>query len=276
MLLYRVSFRFSFLISFAAAFCLIAAMPSSLFAQTAVEEGAAKRSSSSSSNRVSEADKIAKAQEQLILLGYYTGKADGISGAFTKTAVRNFQRENKLPITEKLDVATVNAIDQAYFRAITPPPNYGSEGKIVQQSPVLEEVVVKPVKKGLFSRFGRIDFVDIGEGTEKKYSVELNDNPIIVSAQRAIIGHSSNVYRVDEVDALIITAYDAKDRVCQYKHALIVLNKNRHNIVPINNCTRDYNAQVDNGSLIIVFPEKEESHIIGATWRFDGRSLYKL
>ena len=49
---------------------------------------------------------VYQAQKKLKDLGYDPGRPDGILGKKTKTAVRNFQRDNNLPVTGKLDEPT--------------------------------------------------------------------------------------------------------------------------------------------------------------------------
>jgi len=231
----------------------------------AAEKGAAVKSNKSS---------IAKAQEQLRSMGYYTGKIDGIAGPFTQSAVRNFQRERKLPITGKLDNNTLKAIDTAYSAIIASLKAGGNERLIVSElakpSPPVKNIVMR-----LSSRFGTIDFVNVGSSAEKKYSVELNGAPVSVLEPLPIVG-GSKVYQAGDTDAFIITGYDVKGNFCQYRHVLFVLNKAGYNIVPVKNCTREYTLQVNNGSLFIIFSEKDNSRAVGTTWRFDGRSLYKL
>ena len=54
----------------------------------------------------SDDQKVYQVQEKLKQLGYDPGRADGILGKKTKTAVRHFQRDNGLPETGKLDEQT--------------------------------------------------------------------------------------------------------------------------------------------------------------------------
>ncbi len=49
-------------------------------------------------------------QKNLYDLGYYRGKIDGIYGPNTETAVRNFQKNNNLPVTGTVDQNTLFAI----------------------------------------------------------------------------------------------------------------------------------------------------------------------
>lgn len=50
------------------------------------------------------------AQKKLIEMGHDPGAPDGINGARTEAAIRDFQRDNKLPLTGKLDSATLRAL----------------------------------------------------------------------------------------------------------------------------------------------------------------------
>jgi len=53
---------------------------------------------------------IKDVQDRLAHLGLYHGKVDGIWGPATQGAVANFQQSNNLPVTGKLNDATVAAL----------------------------------------------------------------------------------------------------------------------------------------------------------------------
>ena len=54
---------------------------------------------------------VRHAQERLAELGYPAGKADGVMGTQTHTAIRNFQRDKNLNATGELDDETRSALD---------------------------------------------------------------------------------------------------------------------------------------------------------------------
>ncbi|HYE12773.1 MAG TPA: peptidoglycan-binding protein, partial [Patescibacteria group bacterium] len=57
-----------------------------------------------------EREKIIKIQQNLIKLGLYNGKADGINGSGTTAAIKQFQAANQLEASGSLDAATEKAI----------------------------------------------------------------------------------------------------------------------------------------------------------------------
>jgi len=59
---------------------------------------------------ISKQDEIYKIQKRLIELGYEPGPADGIMGKMTKRAIKNFQKDNDLPPTGKIDNDTKNKL----------------------------------------------------------------------------------------------------------------------------------------------------------------------
>ena len=59
---------------------------------------------------ISKQDEIYKIQKRLIELGYEPGPVDGIMGKMTKKAVKNFQKDNGLPPTGKIDNDTKNKL----------------------------------------------------------------------------------------------------------------------------------------------------------------------
>ena len=59
---------------------------------------------------ISSQDDIYKVQKRLAELGYEPGPADGIMGRMTKKAIKNFQKDNDLPPTGKIDNDTKNKL----------------------------------------------------------------------------------------------------------------------------------------------------------------------
>jgi peptidoglycan hydrolase-like protein with peptidoglycan-binding domain len=53
---------------------------------------------------------VLQLQQSLTTLGLYSGKVDGVVGFRTTTAIKAFQRQNKLPVTGLLDRTTVDMI----------------------------------------------------------------------------------------------------------------------------------------------------------------------
>ena len=81
-------------------------------------------------------DKVQTLQQNLITLGYLSGKADGEYGSKTANAVRAFQRANNLVVTDEADQATQDAIAAA-VKALTNAPaatvlQKGDKGDAVQ------------------------------------------------------------------------------------------------------------------------------------------------
>jgi hypothetical protein len=61
-------------------------------------------------HNISNQDEIYKIQKRLTELGYQPGPADGIMGKMTKKAIKNFQKDNDLPPTGKIDNDTKNKL----------------------------------------------------------------------------------------------------------------------------------------------------------------------
>jgi peptidoglycan hydrolase-like protein with peptidoglycan-binding domain len=53
---------------------------------------------------------IVSVQDALTRLGYATGVSDGRFGHMTETALSNFQRDHKLPVTGHIDGTTLRAL----------------------------------------------------------------------------------------------------------------------------------------------------------------------
>jgi peptidoglycan hydrolase-like protein with peptidoglycan-binding domain len=78
------------------------------------DDGTAGREATASGapDRAPTAATIRRAQQKLERLGYPVGAADGVLGAETRTALRNFQRDKNLNATGELDDETLSALDQ--------------------------------------------------------------------------------------------------------------------------------------------------------------------
>jgi peptidoglycan hydrolase-like protein with peptidoglycan-binding domain len=58
-------------------------------------------------------DQIKEAQEGLAKAGFYKGKPTGQFNADTRKALKKYQKENKLPVTGRLDNAVLNKLKSA-------------------------------------------------------------------------------------------------------------------------------------------------------------------
>lgn len=76
-------------------------------------------SSTASLRRGSRSTAVKALQEDLILLGYLNGKADGIFGARTEAAVRQYQRRNRLGVDGIAGKQTLSAVDAEVKRIET-------------------------------------------------------------------------------------------------------------------------------------------------------------
>jgi peptidoglycan hydrolase-like protein with peptidoglycan-binding domain len=108
---------------FALAFALALALPATALCQDGAsapvepvepvetaDDAAAADPAAAGDLELTDAD-VQAIQETLKDLGYYVGPADGRRGPRTRTALRNFQRDQGLAVTGSLDVATLKQID---------------------------------------------------------------------------------------------------------------------------------------------------------------------
>lgn len=70
---------------------------------------------------------IMTVQSRLAMRGYYNGNIDGLYGPMTVSAVREFQRDEGLPVTGRLTVGTLDELDLATNDGYR---NYGSVADI--------------------------------------------------------------------------------------------------------------------------------------------------
>jgi len=74
---------------------------------------APKASTGHAATHATSATKVKEAQQALQQAGLYKGKVDGKFGPQTKAAVKEFQKENGLKPTARLDSATMKKLTQA-------------------------------------------------------------------------------------------------------------------------------------------------------------------
>ncbi len=90
-----------------------AAPPAAAPAPAAPMGQAPKASTTHAATHATASAKVKKAQEALQEAGLYKGKIDGKFGPQTKAAVKEFQKENGLKQTARLDSATMKKLSQA-------------------------------------------------------------------------------------------------------------------------------------------------------------------
>jgi len=252
---------------------------------------------------------VRTAQTHLTHLGYYKGKADGLLGPKTATAVKNFQHDHHLHANGKLTTITYNAIiktDLERTKAVAsvakpmpepapipPPPPAPDFYKThpdfygYYDQPYADPYITAPTvtangnepvvrSQAIPNRYAKIDAAEDVRGSEKRYVVTLNGAPFLtVEDQPSVIGISRTFVLGDE-DAIIFSTYRANSAACSFKHYLLTLRADGNNLQEIGNCTRGYQAKMDQGSLYVIFPETDDGRPVGATWRYEPGDLERL
>ena len=226
------------------------------------------------------------AQEHLSHLGYYNGTADGIMGAQTKAAIKRFQKEHQLKADGALGSKTNRALalaDQSVAH-VAASKNFSFATHDVAIASDMVNGAVNPDytasmnggSKSVPSRFARVDVSENATGANKTYNVTVNGQPLLVADdQTAVIGVSAT-FDLGNEDAIVFTTYSPANSACPYKNHVLALNSTGNKLLEVNNCTRSYQAQVNNGSLYLTFPEFSDNRAIGATWRIEGMRVERL
>jgi hypothetical protein len=198
--------------------------------------------------------------EQIVAFQLAHGlKADGIIGPETRTALE----------AEKASQQVIGTQSKPYIPEIPLDPN-----PEVNQD---ETPTLNGGSKIVFSRYGHLDVTESGEGSEKRYALAINGQPLLtVEGQPSIIG-ISRAYDMGMQDAIVLTAYNLRNAaLCPYRNYILVLGEKGRRMFEIGNCTREYQAQVNNGSLYVTFFDREDNRAVGAIWRLEGETLTQL
>lgn len=243
-------------------------------------------------NHVAKGSSIVRiAQRHLSNLGYYSGKIDGIMGPGTRAAIKKFQREQGLKSDGVLGSKTQSALDSADIHANAPADAHvGSGGGFLTHEAVRNMdlsgtgTATNPdYAPGLgggtvtvSSRFAQIEVTESGSGAAKRYDVNVNGDALLVADGQPTVIRMSPTYDLGNEDAIVFTTYSPNASGCIYRSHVLALGPNGGRLLDIDNCTRDYQATVKNGSLWITFSDRDAGSVTGSTWRLEGTSLSKL
>lgn len=120
---------------------------------------------------------IKDVQTKLNAIGYSCGTPDGTFGAGTETALKNFQKANKLTVDGLAGSATLNAINKEVEKLNKPNPNPGQYNTVTQEgiaySKSKEGLSLKPYNNGKTIGYGMdiANFPDIKINYQKDGSI---------------------------------------------------------------------------------------------------------
>jgi hypothetical protein len=126
------------------------------------------------------------------------------------------------------------------------------------------------------THYGKVEASEEIIGNDKRYNVTLNGQSILMANDQPSVIGISTTYDVNGEDAIILSSYNGGATGCPFKHFLLTLKSDGNNLLPIENCTRGYQARVNSGSLFIEFPEQDITRPIGNIWRYEGGNLERL
>ena len=218
------------------------------------------------------------AQRHLSNLGYYNGRLDGVMGPQTRAAITKFQREHNLKTDGVLGGNTRMALENADMPVLHGGPVVHGGLPTESQAEIQQDYTtsLNGDAKVVSSRFARLDVSETGTGSAKRYNINLNGQAILVADGQASVIGISKTYDMGAQDAVIFTTFSPSDTGCIYRNHALVMNNNGSKILDVGNCTRDYHAQVNNGSLYVTFDEPDDTRAVGATWRVEGESAERL
>jgi peptidoglycan hydrolase-like protein with peptidoglycan-binding domain len=112
------------------------------------------------------ADAGVDVQTQLYLLGFYSGKIDGSFGPATRRALQAYQKARRLPVTGRLDDATITYL--VSWETILPP------GRDIEMTEGMQEAARTSVKEDLLDpysamfEFARAYHFTDADGSDRK------------------------------------------------------------------------------------------------------------
>jgi hypothetical protein len=236
-------------------------------------------------------DTVRSMQMRLASFGYYVGPYDGIMGAETEGALRDFQRDNGLYANGHVTGDTIALLDD-HSRGIYHPVHYVN---YYNNDPYFyyrdfEPVVMHPMVtwedrwhysrvQNLPARFGDLKLTEDDRGGLRYYAVLLNGHPIFFADNQPGILRVSQTFGLHNEDAVIFTAYHG-DGICTYKHYLLTLHSDGTYTQPreIGSCGGNLDARVTDNALLISFPSDSTFHGWAAwdTWRYQNNTLVRL
>lgn len=223
---------------------------------------------------------IRQAQIYLNDLNYNAGKPDGVLGSRTKAALKSFQRDHGLFATGKLTNETYKLLAQEARRTkgkgvagkpdfyATHPDFYGH----------VDEAYSDPnqfnTPQPIPSRFGNLQIVgEQAEGGPRRYTIILNGQEVFQAENQPAPVLISKTFQLGDADLIVLTSYDTGNVTCSYKHYLLALHANSNHLYDLQNCTRNYEAHVADGNLLVSFPDDGGT---GDMWRYENGLLVKL
>jgi len=224
------------------------------------------------------------AQQHLTNLGYYAGKIDGKMGPQTRAAIKKFQHDQGLKADGVLGKKTNAALAAADHRVIGTHSIPMREVFSTHDAATSADQSVNSDyatslnggSKPISTRFARLDVSESGTGADKRYNVNLNGTPVLTAdGQPSIIGISPT-YDLGGEDAVVFTTYSPNDSGCIYRSHVLAMDNTNTKMLDIENCTRNYQARVENSSLYISFPEQDDNRAFASVWRLEGMDLTRL
>lgn len=126
------------------------------------------------------------------------------------------------------------------------------------------------------SRFAKIDVIEGTDQGKHRYTVMLNERPILLAENQPTVIGISRTFRLGAEDAIMFSAYNGDGSACGFRHYLLSMRDGASQLLKIGNCTRGYQAHIANNSLFIVFPEADDGRLVGATWRYERGNVTRL
>ncbi|MGE3623105.1 MAG: peptidoglycan-binding protein [Bdellovibrionales bacterium] len=244
----------------------------------------AKKTSASSSGWYGERGHVRSAQVYLDQLGYDPGPADGLMGPHTRSAIKAFQRDQKLPRSGKLDKKTFARLsEEAGSRSPSRNSEYPTPDFIAMHpdfygyyGPDYTNPNMLGTPQAISTRFGTADISEQPNGPTRNYVLTLNGQTVYHAENQPSPINISRTFNLDNADAILITSF-SNNTQCPYRHSLLVMRTSGSGMHDIADCTRDVEAYSKNGMLLISFPGPHTDGVSkGAAWRYDNGLLEKL
>jgi hypothetical protein len=222
-------------------------------------------------------DMVRSAQMKLSDLGYFSDMYDGKIGPVTAKAIRNFQHQNKLPVSGKLTPRTYDLLV-----TLDDKQKHGKEAAVAAKatdSAPLPETWHFVISQKLAVRTGDLVVEEEAKDTLHRFTVKFNGAPFLLADNQPGAFQISEVFQLKGEDAMIMTAFRGEEG-CTYKNYLVTVPTNDRPATKyeFESCAPSSEVHEAFGALFVRFAGtmNKDGYASWDVWRYENFKLVRL